>query len=158
MQDKVTPYGDIYDYINGLGNQDLAKAFYTALGRERESKYDITRKWNIKDMVPDEEPVIPDIEYEVIYNLNGGIFAVAPGTEFVDIYKYKNGDLVEVWLIEDSEVSKSGYRLDGWRSSVTGAIYRYGDTFVMPDNNVTLTAVWVLDTQKKMYDINENAR
>lgn len=149
MQDKVTPYGDIYDYINGLGNQDLAKAFYTALGRERESKYDITREWNIKDMVPDEEPVIPDptpIEYNVIYNLNGGIFAVAPGTEFVDIYKYKNGDLVEVWLIEDSEVSKSGYRLDGWRSSVTGAIYRYGDTFVMPDNNVTLTAVWVLDT------------
>ena len=54
MQDKVTPYEDIYDYINGLGNQYLAKAFYTALGRERESKYDITREWNIKDMVPDE--------------------------------------------------------------------------------------------------------
>lgn len=51
MQDKVTPYEDIYAYVNGTGDTDLTKAFYTALGRERESKYDITRKWDINEMV-----------------------------------------------------------------------------------------------------------
>jgi hypothetical protein len=151
MQDKVTPYEDIYAYVNGTGDADLAKAFYTALGREREGKYDVTRVWDIKEMVPDlnEESVIPEpipTEYKVIYNLNGGIFAVAPGTEFEDIYKYKKGDLVEVWLIEDSDVSKSGYSLAGWKNSVTGNIYRYGETFEMPDSEVTLTAVWTLET------------
>ena len=155
MQDEVTPYEDIYVYIDKPDKPEdrdvlLATAFYTALGRERESKYDVTRVWDIKGMVPDvnDEPLIPEpipTEYKVIYNLNGGIFAVAPGTEFEDIYKYKKGDLVEVWLIEDSDVSKSGYRLDGWKNSVTGNIYSYGETFEMPDSEVTLTAVWTLD-------------
>ena len=35
MQDKVTTFDDIYKYISGV-SQDYQKAFYTALGRERQ--------------------------------------------------------------------------------------------------------------------------
>ena len=42
MQENVTTYDDIYDYVKkqkDSGNKNLAQAFYTALGRERESQY-----------------------------------------------------------------------------------------------------------------------
>lgn len=39
MQNKVNTYDDIYEYVNNSGNDKLKKAFYTALGRERASKY-----------------------------------------------------------------------------------------------------------------------
>lgn len=42
MQDNVTAYDDIYDYIQkqrDSGNEKLAQVFYTALGREREAQY-----------------------------------------------------------------------------------------------------------------------
>ena len=39
MQNKVTTYDDIYAYVNDCGNEDLKKAFYTALGRERYSAF-----------------------------------------------------------------------------------------------------------------------
>ena len=53
MQDEVTPYEDIYAYIDKPDKPEdrdipLATAFYTALGRERESKYDVTRVWDIE--------------------------------------------------------------------------------------------------------------
>lgn len=35
MQNNVTAYDDIYQYVKEPGNEDLQKAFYTALGRER---------------------------------------------------------------------------------------------------------------------------
>lgn len=38
MQNDVTTYDDIYEYVNSQNN-DLKKAFYTALGRERGGKY-----------------------------------------------------------------------------------------------------------------------
>lgn len=38
MQNNVTTYDDIYEYVNGQ-NPQLKEAFYTALGREREGKY-----------------------------------------------------------------------------------------------------------------------
>ena len=58
MQDEITPYEDIYAYIDKPDKPEdrdipLATAFYTALGRERESKYDVTRVWDITKMVPD---------------------------------------------------------------------------------------------------------
>jgi len=42
MQNNVSTYNDIYEYVNSqkeLGNERLAQAFYTALGRERNSAY-----------------------------------------------------------------------------------------------------------------------
>ena len=39
MQNNVTTYDDIYAYVNGCGNDNLKKAFYTALGRERYGTY-----------------------------------------------------------------------------------------------------------------------
>ena len=39
MQNNVNTYEDIYAYVNNSGNNDLKQAFYTALGRERASKY-----------------------------------------------------------------------------------------------------------------------
>lgn len=38
MQNKINTYDDIYEYVNSC-NANLKKAFYTALGRERASKY-----------------------------------------------------------------------------------------------------------------------
>ena len=38
MQDDVEPYDDIYAYVNSKSD-DLKKAFYTALGRERKAQY-----------------------------------------------------------------------------------------------------------------------
>ena len=38
MQDDVEPYDDIYAYVNGKSDE-LKKAFYTALGRERKAQY-----------------------------------------------------------------------------------------------------------------------
>jgi len=42
MQNNVTTYDDIYEYVNAQSN-DLKRAFYTALGRERTSKYNSNR-------------------------------------------------------------------------------------------------------------------
>ena len=38
MQDNVTAYKDIYQYISNQNN-NLKQAFYTALGRERYGQY-----------------------------------------------------------------------------------------------------------------------
>lgn len=56
MKDEIISYEDIYAYIDGLDiniydNLKVVEAFYTALARERESKYDVTRVWNINNMV-----------------------------------------------------------------------------------------------------------
>ena len=147
MQDGVSTYEDIYAYVNGTGDANLAKAFYTALGREREGKYDLTRVWDIKEMVPDEEPVIPETtKYKVKYTLNGGNVEGTGNTTFYDPETFEKNAIVTVDLFENDEIYKDGCEFKGWRDSVTGEIYTYGDTFVMPDNNVTLTAVRELDT------------
>ena len=46
-QDKVEKYDDIYEYVNSLTNNAIKKAFYTALGRERQASYKVT---NINSM------------------------------------------------------------------------------------------------------------
>ena len=48
--------------------------------------------------------------------------------------------------LENNEIYKDGYKFEGWINSITGVIHKYGDTFAMPDNDVTLIAVWELDT------------
>ncbi len=47
MQNNVTTYDDIYEYVNGQ-NYALKEAFYTALGRERVGKYN--SKFNYADI------------------------------------------------------------------------------------------------------------
>lgn len=44
MQNKVTTYDDIYQYIGEQKSEDYKRAFYTALGREREGKFISSRK------------------------------------------------------------------------------------------------------------------
>lgn len=46
MQDDVTSYDDIYEYVNSQSDE-LKKAFYTALGREREGQYKSNYNMNI---------------------------------------------------------------------------------------------------------------
>ena len=43
MQNNVITYDDIYQYVNDCGNDNLKQAFYTALGRERASKFNINK-------------------------------------------------------------------------------------------------------------------
>jgi len=50
MQNNVTTYDDIYEYVNNCGNDNLKKAFYIALGRERFSKYNSNNE--IKEILP----------------------------------------------------------------------------------------------------------
>ena len=52
-----------------------------------------------------------------------------------------------------SGAEKEGYILEGWQINGTGTVYKTGDTFTMPSNNVKLTAVY----KKKNYNINYDA-
>lgn len=51
MQNKVNTYDDIYEYVNNQSNEDLKKAFYTALGRERYSMYKISNTFEYSVLV-----------------------------------------------------------------------------------------------------------
>lgn len=53
--------------------------------------------------------------------------------------EYEVGSIVNVMQRDPSE---TGYTFTGWRSSHEGRIYQKGDTFEMPNTNVTLTAQW----------------
>lgn len=91
--------------------------------------------------------MIPETtKYKVKYTLNGGSIEGTGNTTFYDPETFEKNAIVTVDLFENDEIYKDGCEFKGWKDSVTGEIYTYGDTFVMPDNNVTLTAVWELDT------------
>lgn len=75
-----------------------------------------------------EAPVLSD--HSVTYRLNGG-------TGSVPANGYLSGQTVTVIT---NIPTKEGYTFGGWSDGTT--TYRPGDTFTMPDHDVTLTAVW----------------
>lgn len=72
------------------------------------------------------------IKYTVNYELNGGAPAIA-ADEFLGLSQAK---------VTDVEPTKTGYKFVGWLNKDTGIEYASGETFTMPETNITLTAQW----------------
>lgn len=93
MQDKVNSevYKDIYEYVNNIcKNDDVKVAFYTALGRERESQYKGNNSLLIESSIPEPEEQIPN------------------GFQIGDFVNYDAG----TWKQEDIEAIKTGLKTD----------------------------------------------
>lgn len=72
-----------------------------------------------------------DPTFAVTFDLNGGVGSVA------DISELKAGDTV---TIPNTDITKEGFDFLGWEYGAS--VYNAGDTFVMPEENVTLVAKW----------------
>lgn len=85
-------------------------------------------------------PVVPVTKYSVSYS--DPTFSAAP----TDSNKYEVGASVTVLAPKRTEVTSNGttYKFDGW--SYNGKTYSAGDKLIMPDSDVTLTAVWSATT------------
>ena len=77
--------------------------------------------------------------YNVTYNANGGTL----NTE--SVYPYLMG--ADVYVL-NTEPTRDGYEFQGWESSEGGTLQKNAH-FIMPANNVVLTAIW----KAKTYEI-----
>ena len=87
--------------------------------------------------------------YTVTYHGNGHTL----GTEPVDTNLYQSGHIVPV---ATCSLEKDKHHFLGWSDGVTRTIHQPGDTFVMPANDVILTAIWEMHkepTQPSIPDI-----
>ena len=83
--------------------------------------------------------------YYVDYDLNGGTWGSAQTKWFKNV-----GSTV---VVVATEPEKTGYDFTGWTYSEDGSrTYHAGDSFVMPEKNVKLTANWT--PQQKSYTVN----
>lgn len=78
----------------------------------------------------------PDV-YSFSYSLDGGSW-----DEPDECWLYAEDDTVTITTIEPT---KDGYSFKGWSDGST--TYQPGETFTIPDHDVTLTAVWEKDSQ-----------
>ena len=79
------------------------------------------------------EEIVPAVKHNVTYQYGIKTTVTTAPVE------YGVGSIVNVMQNDPSE---TGYTFTGWRSSHEGRIYQRGDTFVMPDTDVILTAQW----------------
>ena len=79
------------------------------------------------------EEIVPAVKHNVTYQ-----YGIKTSVTTAPV-EYEVGSIVRVMQKDPSE---TGYTFTGWRSSHEGRIYQRGDTFVMPDTDVTLTAQW----------------
>ena len=77
---------------------------------------------------------VPVNTYNVEYDGNGNTSGVVP----VDKNDYESGKQVTV---KYGTPEKTGYEFESW-SDGNGNVYKAGDTFTMPQHDVTLTAQW----------------
>lgn len=89
--------------------------------------------------IPVELTAAPDPEYTVTYDGNGATGGNVPEDS---ANPYNQGSTVIV-LDNTGGLVREGYQFNGWSTSPSGGtVYRAGDTFIMPGQNVTLYAVW----------------
>ena len=74
-------------------------------------------------------------DYFVNYDLDGGTW-----TQSTTRYEHSAGDTVHV---SGTVPTKTGYTFNGWIYSETGQAIAGGDTFVMPESDVSITAQWI---------------
>ncbi|HNY49331.1 MAG TPA: InlB B-repeat-containing protein [Smithella sp.] len=91
----------------------------------------------------DHDDAPPDSTYTVTYNGNGSTGGSVP----VDSTNYSSGQTVTV-LGNTGTLAKTGYLFTGWntQSNGSGTTYTQGQTFVMGSSNVTLYALWILES------------
>ena len=126
MQNNSITYDDIYQYVNNCGNDNLKQAFYTALGRERASKFNI----NTNGQVNNEPPYIPE-GYNHVRGTSmdtGFVIKDGSGNEFVwvevpRISKIYNTAGVNITQFEDDEYTKIENDLRSYSSE-----YGFGST------------------------------
>ena len=83
-----------------------------------------------------EEITQDDIKYNVTFDKNG-----SQGTDPVVTDKVAG----ELFIIPECSYEKKDYNFIGWNDGTS--TYQFGDTYTMPNKNVTFTAVW----QEKQY-------
>ena len=83
--------------------------------------------------------------HTVAYDANGGT------TRCEDDNIYIEGDEVKVCA---DQPTRTGYTFDGWIRSDNGARVKEGESFTMPDEDVTLTAQWIIN--KYIVTLNPN--
>lgn len=76
--------------------------------------------------------------YTITYNYD----SADSGTITQDTASYLSGTTIQI--IDNSTITKSGYRLSGWTigSQSSDVIYTANDDFVLPDYNVTFYPIW----------------
>ncbi len=130
MQNNVNTYDDIYEYVNGQ-SENLKKAFYTALGRERASTY---TKWT--DYVPVNTNVSnggnsnnsgdsgnsgntsdTPTTFKITFNPNGGNWNGS--TQAKSITKSK-GNYIQLQP-DGGNPQRAGYTFKGWATSQANA-------------------------------------
>lgn len=57
-------------------------------------------------------------------------------------------------LEDTSKVMRRGYSMTGWRDLSTGTEYKIGDSFIIPDHDTTLLALWAPDFITVTYNLN----
>lgn len=138
MQGEVTTYDDIYVYICEQ-KEELRRAFYTALGRERYGKYRMLSYLNINDMVGLEQGTeINFISYEKYpdeFIENMPVITVITGSE---------GN------VTDQIPKRDGYEFKGWSETEGGTVkYNGGDRITNIKGNKILYTVW----EKKKFTV-----
>ena len=85
----------------------------------------------------------PDSTSTITYDGNGNTGGSVP----VDSTNYSSGQTVTV-LGNTGTLAKTGYLFTGWntQSNGSGTTYTQGQTFAMGSSNVTLYAMWILES------------
>jgi uncharacterized repeat protein (TIGR02543 family) len=87
--------------------------------------------------------------YTLTYSANGGDTASVPAAE-------TGKNVGEAVTLSATVPTKTGYWFNGWNSEANGngATYSSAANFTMPASNVTLYAVWVINTHTVSYNAN----
>ena len=136
MQNDVTTYDDIYIYVDKQ-NVEYKEAFYTALGREKEGKFNKNNELTLNEYITASMPEVvppelPTQKYTVTYNANGG--SVSPSS----VTGLSAGDSVIL-----PAPSRVGYNFVGW--SLSGGLYNAGTRYTV-NGDAEFIAVWEIPT------------
>lgn len=127
MQEKVDAYDDIYKYVNEKCADDVKKAFYTALGRERRSQYNTRNDINIEQNI--------DI-ITITLKANGGKFLDGTEEKIITVYA---GEAIGI----DINPNRSGYASKGWGTSPNSSSVKYTSLRnIVPTSDMTLYYIW----------------
>ena len=88
--------------------------------------------------------------YTVSYDGNGAISGSVPSA---DTYNY---NATAIARSNSGSLARTGYTFERWntQSDGNGTSYAEGETFTMPTGNVTLYAVWTVNSYTVTYDVN----
>ena len=139
MQNEVDTYDDIYAYLDEQ-SIEYKTVFYTALGRERQSKY---MKNNL--VTKSYAGVISNSFCNVILNPTGGAIPEGKDSGIV-IFNDKYGDLLSI------VPTRKGYRFLGWYTGTDGTGEKITENSVCRQKGtITLYAYWELIGYELIY-------